>query len=157
MANVAISALTAVTTVVPQTDVLPLVSGGATTRATPNQIVKAALESSALGATQLATTGYLITKAPTTVTATTYTVNDGDSSIVCNASSSLTLTLPSAATYTGRWLHLKNIHNTTVASAASNVVAIDSATAGTAILAGTAGKWCTLQSDGTNWVIMASN
>ena len=37
MANVAISALTAVTTVVPQTDVLPLVSGGATTRATPNQ------------------------------------------------------------------------------------------------------------------------
>lgn len=157
MANVAISALTAVTTVVPQTDVLPLVSGGATTRATPNQIVKAALESSVLGASQLATSGYLITKAPTTVTATTYTVNDGDSSIICNSSSALTLTLPAASSFSGRWLHLKNIHNTTVASASSNVVAVDSATAGTAILAGTAGKWCTLQSDGSNWVIMASN
>ena len=157
MANVAISALTAVTTVVPQTDVLPLVSGGATTRATPNQIVKAALESSALGATQLATTGYLITKAPVTVTATTYTINDGDSSIICNPSGALTLTLPAASSYSGRWLHLKNIQNLTVTSASSNVVAINSATAGTAILAGTAGKWCTLQSDGTNWVIMASN
>ena len=157
MTNVAISALTAVTTVVPQTDVLPLVSGGATTRATPNQIVKAALESSALGAAHLATTGYLITKAPTTVTTSTYTVNDGDSSIICNPSGALTITLPAASSYSGRWLHLKNIQNLTVTSASSNVVAINSATAGTAILAGTAGKWCTLQSDGTNWVIMASN
>jgi len=157
MTNVAISALPAVTTVVPQTDVLPLVSGGATTRATPNEIVKAALESSVLGASQLATSGYLITKAPTTVTATTYTVNDGDSSIICNSSGALTLTLPAASSFSGRWLHLKNIHNTTVASATSNIIPIDSATAGTAILAGTAGKWCVLQSDGTNWVIMASN
>jgi hypothetical protein len=157
MANVAISALTTVTTVVPQTDVLPLVSGGATTRATPNEIVKAALESSVLGASQLATSGYLITKAPTTVTATTYTVNDGDSSIICNPSGTLTLTLPAASSFSGRWLHLKNIQNLAVNSASSNIVAINSATAGTSILAGTAGKWCTLQSDGTNWVIMASN
>ena len=157
MTNVAISALPAVTTVVPQTDVLPLVSGGATTRATPNEIVKAALESSSLGASYLVTLGYLITKAPTTVTATTYTVNDGDSSIICNPSGTLTLTLPAASSYSGRWLHLKNIQNLAVNSASSNIVAINSAAAGTAILAGTTGKWCTLQSDGTNWVIMASN
>jgi hypothetical protein len=29
--------------------------------------------------------------------------------------------------------------------------------AGTAILAATAGKWADISSDGTNWVIMASN
>lgn len=43
MANVKISALPAVTTVVPGTDVLPLVSGGITTKATPTQILAAAL------------------------------------------------------------------------------------------------------------------
>ena len=157
MTNIAISALPAVTTVVPQTDVLPLVSGGATTRATPNEIVKAALESSVLGATFLATSGYVITKAPTTITATTYTVNDGDSSLICNPSGALTLTLPAAASFSGRWLHLKNIQNLTVTSASSNVVPINSDVAGTAIIAGTAGKWANLQSNGTNWVIMASN
>ena len=43
MANVKISALPAVTTVVPGTDVLPLVSGGVTTKATPNSIINASL------------------------------------------------------------------------------------------------------------------
>lgn len=43
MADVKISALPAVTTVVPGTDVLPLVSGGNTTKATPNQVVQAVL------------------------------------------------------------------------------------------------------------------
>jgi hypothetical protein len=43
MANVKISALPAVTTVVPGTDVLPLVSGGVTTKATPNAIINASL------------------------------------------------------------------------------------------------------------------
>lgn len=43
MADVKISALPAVTTVVPGTDVAPLVSGGVTTKATPQQMVNAAL------------------------------------------------------------------------------------------------------------------
>ena len=43
MANVKISALPAVTTVVPGSDVLPLVSGGVTTKATPNSIINASL------------------------------------------------------------------------------------------------------------------
>lgn len=47
MADVTISALPAVTTVVPGTDVLPLVSnsGATTTKATPNQVVQAVLAS----------------------------------------------------------------------------------------------------------------
>lgn len=43
MADIKISGLTAVATVVPGTDVIPIVSGGATTKATPNQIVNAVL------------------------------------------------------------------------------------------------------------------
>lgn len=43
MSNVKISALPAVTTVVPGTDVLPLVSGGITTKATPSAITTASL------------------------------------------------------------------------------------------------------------------
>lgn len=43
MANVKISNLPAVSTVVPNLDVLPLVSGGSTTKATPNSIISAVL------------------------------------------------------------------------------------------------------------------
>jgi len=41
--------------------------------------------------------------------------------------------------------------------AAVTLVALVGGAAGTAILAATAGKWADLQSDGTNWIIMASN
>lgn len=44
MANIRISALPAVTTVVPDTDVLPLVSGGITTKVTPTGIISKTLE-----------------------------------------------------------------------------------------------------------------
>jgi hypothetical protein len=39
-------------------------------------------------------------------------------------------------------------------SASSNVVPIDSTSAGTAILLDVVGNWATIVSDGTNWVIM---
>jgi len=44
-------------------------------------------------------------------------------------------------------------------SASSNVVPLDSVSAGTAILLDVVGNWATMLSDGTNWVIMqaASN
>ena len=41
-----------------------------------------------------------------------------------------------------------------VNSASSNIVPIDSTTAGTAILLGVIGNWATMVSDGTNWIIM---
>ena len=97
------------------------------------------------------------TSAPTTVTATTYTVAATDNSLILNPAAAQTLTLPSASANPGRILNLKLIAAFAVSSATSNVVPITSATAGTAILAGTAGKWCVLQSDSTNWIIIASN
>ncbi|CAB4164970.1 hypothetical protein UFOVP824_15 [uncultured Caudovirales phage] len=73
------------------------------------------------------------------------------------ATAALTLTLPAAATYTGRAITVKTIAAGAVTSASGNVVPVGSSTPGTAILAATIGKWATLVSDGTNWVIMAAN
>ena len=78
-------------------------------------------------------------------------------SVICNGSASITATLPAASSFPGRSVLIKTIAAYTVVSASTNVAPIDSATAGTAILAATAGKWAKLVSDGTNWVVMAAN
>jgi hypothetical protein len=96
-------------------------------------------------------------------TATTYTVDATftstglDPGVVVAASATCTLTLPSGSLYTGRTLTVLTRNAQTVVSASSNVVPITGGAAGTAILAATAGKWATLQYDGTNWNIIASN
>jgi hypothetical protein len=115
------------------------------------------------------------TPTPTTITTATYTfgANANDvysTSFIANYAGTVTLTLRPAneATYTGsgvftgvsttntgRWLYLKTVTANTVVSATSNIVPIDGTSAGTAILPGTAGAWAALQSNGTNWVVMA--
>ena len=71
MANVKISALPAVTTVVPGSDVLPLVSGGITTKATPNQIVQAVLPApGAIGGTTPNAGAFTTLSASSTVSGT---------------------------------------------------------------------------------------
>lgn len=92
----------------------------------------------------------------TPVTKTTnFTVADSERNIICNGAASITVTLPDATTTAGRAIYIKTIAAFTVVSASSNVVPLTSATAGTAILAATAGKWARLVSDGVNWIIMA--
>jgi hypothetical protein len=96
--------------------------------------------------------------APVTKTAS-FSLGDSDNYVVCNGSAAnVSVTLPSGSDYIGRTVTLKNLSGTyTVISASSNVKPLTSATAGTAILAATAGKWATLVcEDGTNWVIMAA-
>jgi hypothetical protein len=94
--------------------------------------------------------------APITKTAS-FTLGDAEQWIICNGTASITVTLPSAATNTGRELMLKTIAAFTVISIASNVVPLATSTAGTSILAATAGKWVTLVSDGTNWITTQGN
>lgn len=94
--------------------------------------------------------------APVTKTAS-FTVADGEDRYICNGSASITVTLPTASSYTGRTIQIKTRAAFTVVSASSNVKPLDTDTAGTAILAATAGKWAELVSDGANWVIMAGN
>lgn len=91
-----------------------------------------------------------------TITASTQTITN-QITIIVNYAGVCTLTLPSAASYAGRTLNVKTITANTVISASSDVVPLVGGAAGTAILAATAGKWATLTSDGTSWVIMAAN
>lgn len=96
--------------------------------------------------------------APVTKTAS-FTLGDSENYVVANGSAAnVTVTLPSGSGYIGRTITIKNLSGTyTVISASSNVKPLTSATAGTAILAATAGKWATLVcEDGTNWVIVAA-
>lgn len=95
--------------------------------------------------------------APVAVILSTYTVGATDAWIICDYAGTVTLTLPSAASYPGREIIVKTIRAQSVVSASSNVAPIDSNTAGTAILAATAGKWATLVSTGSQWIIMQSN
>ena len=95
--------------------------------------------------------------APVAVILSTYTVGTTDAWIICDYAGTVTLTLPSAASYPGREIMVKTIRAQSVVSSSSNVAPIDSNTAGTAILAATAGKWATLVSTGSQWIIMQSN
>jgi len=106
-----------------------------------------------------ANTDYMGVAAPVTKTAD-FTVANGEIWYINNKSgSTCTVTLPAASSWTGRELTFKNMQAQTLVSASSNVVPIDSTTAGTAILLGVVGNWATMVSDGTNWIIMqaASN
>lgn len=96
--------------------------------------------------------------APVAKTAS-FTLGDEENYVVCTgAAANVSVTLPSGSAYIGRTVTIKNLSGTyTVISASSNVKPVNSATAGTAILAATAGKWATLVcEDGTNWIIMAA-
>lgn len=94
--------------------------------------------------------------APVTKTGN-FTLGANENEIICNGTASITVTLPAASSWVGRRVRIKTLAAFTVVSAASDVKPIDTDTAGTAILAATAGKWAELVSDGTNWVIMAGN
>jgi hypothetical protein len=82
-----------------------------------------------------------------------FTVADTENWIICNGAG-IVVTLPLAGAYTGREIMIKTIAAQAVISASANVVPLTTSSPGTAILAGTAGNWATLVSDGANWVIM---
>jgi hypothetical protein len=89
------------------------------------------------------------------VTKTTdFTVADTENWIIINDTGSCTVTLPDAATYPGREIMLKSITANGAISASSNVVPVNTATAGTALLDTNDGAWVWIVSDGTNWITM---
>lgn len=90
---------------------------------------------------------------PTLITAGTYSMQFNDSSLVCNATTTLTLLV--AATYPGRHIYIKRGGAFTITSASSNVTLLAGTTGQTAIIGGAgATNWVLLQSDGTNWITM---
>ena len=98
--------------------------------------------------------GISTTAAPVTKTAD-FTLAATESWVINNKSgSTCTVTLPAPSAYTGRQVTFKNMQAQLLVSASSNVVPIDSTSAGTAILLNVIGNWATMVSDGTNWIIM---
>jgi hypothetical protein len=92
--------------------------------------------------------------APVTKTAD-FTVASNETWIINNKSgSTCTATLPTPSYWSGRSITFKNMQAQSLVSASSNVVPIDSTSAGTAILLPVIGNWATMVSDSTNWVIM---
>jgi hypothetical protein len=106
--------------------------------------------------TNLDVNGSIAFRAPNLTNAATYTVATTDVSLRFTTTA-CTVTLPAAASFTGRILYLNNVTAIAVTSASSNVIPLGSNTAGTAILAATAGKFAMIQSDGTNWITMMAN
>ena len=99
-----------------------------------------------------------ISLASAPITAATYTVTASDTHLLFNPTAGTTVTLPAVATNYGRELTMRTISGTqTVISATSNVAPGTSTTAGTAILAATAGKWCYMVCDGVQWNIQMYN
>jgi hypothetical protein len=107
--------------------------------------------------TTLSSTGPITLAKPGTVTGPTYSQAVTDSSLIFNGTATQAVTLISPASCSGQILYVKNVTAFALASASANVVPLGSMTAGTAILAATAGKFAMLQSDGTNWVTMMAN
>ena len=97
--------------------------------------------------------------APVTKTAS-FTLGESENFVIANGSAAnVSMTLPSGAEQIGRVVFVKNLSATyTLVSPTSNVKPRTSGTAGTAILAASAGAWAILVcEDGTNWVVMAGN
>jgi len=101
-------------------------------------------------------TGTIGRGAPVTKTGN-FTLGIAENWVVCSGTASITATLPTASAWTGREIMIKTTAAFTVVSASANVVPLTGVSASTAILAATAGKFATLVSNGTNWIIMQAN
>lgn len=106
--------------------------------------------------TNLDVNGSFALSAPSLTNASTYTVATTDVSLRFTTTA-CTVTLPAASSFTGRILYLNNVTAIAVTSGSANVKPLGSDTAGTAILAATAGKFAMIQSDGSYWITMMAN
>lgn len=99
---------------------------------------------------------YLIIERGYPVTKTgSFTLGDDEHDIIVDNSSGTTnVTLPTASRHPARRVRIRTIRNKAVNATSSVVVPIAGGAAGTAILAATAGNWCELVSNGTNWSIV---
>ncbi len=118
--------------------------------------VTGAVDAASVAATGKVSGTQLALNAPVTKTAS-FTLGAAENFVVCNGTGTITVTFPTASANAGRVVWIKTIAAQAVSSASSNVQPLTSATAGTAILTGTAGKFAMLVCNGTDWVVMSAN
>ena len=92
---------------------------------------------------------------PAIKTSTPFTLADSENWIIVNAAAMVTMNIPPASQWYGRELTLKNIQAIPVIANTATIAPISSLTPAANIVTG-AGKWATLVSNGTHWVIMAT-
>jgi len=93
----------------------------------------------------------------TSTTSSTFTVSVNTTWLTINTDVLTTLTLPSAVTYPGKELHIRQTGAGSLQSASSNIIPFTVPPTGstvTAILQTASNRSVTLVSDGTNWIIM---
>lgn len=118
--------------------------------------VTGAVDAASVAATGKVSGTQLALNAPVTKTAS-FTLGAAENFVVCNGTGTITVTFPTASANAGRVVWIKTIAAQAVSSASSNVQPLTSATAGTTILTGTAGKFAMLVCNGTDWVVMSAN
>jgi len=101
--------------------------------------------------------GSNINNEPNVQTVDNYAVTNKDVTVVINRASTTTIVLPFGFQFPGRRIRVVTRQAQAVISSQSNITPITGGAATNAILAATAGKWADLESDGTYWVITASN
>ena len=90
-------------------------------------------------------------------TSSSFTVGVNTTWLDINTNVLTTLTLPNAATYPGKELHIRQTGSGSLQSASSNIIPFSSPPTGspvTSILLASTYRAVTLVSDGTNWIIM---
>jgi hypothetical protein len=98
-----------------------------------------------------------INNAPNVQTIDNYAFTNKDVTVVINRAATTTVALPTPSVFPGRRIRVVTRQAQTILSSQSNVTPITGGAATNAILAATAGKWADLESDGTYWVVTASN
>jgi hypothetical protein len=94
--------------------------------------------------------------APVTKT-TDFNVAPTENWLIMNGLETITIRLPSVSDFSGRELMIKNIAAFTVISDATNVIGLNNIEKTNAILPATAGSWCTLVCDGSEWITMSGS
>lgn len=101
--------------------------------------------------------GSAINSEPNVQTVDNYAVTAKDVTVIIDRASTTTVVLPIGSLFPGRRIRVVTRQAQAILSSQSNITPITGGAPTNAILAATAGKWADLESDGTYWVITASN
>ena len=96
-------------------------------------------------------------RGPPVTKTSNFTVQPGENWIICNGAADISCNLPAAGSWIGEELMIKTIAARKVDSFANNVIQLNGSGPSNAIVSNVSGKFATIVSNGTNWVITQAN